>query len=152
MGVEIERKFLIKNNSWQQQVSREISIQQGFLSRDKQRTVRVRIANNIGKLTIKGIAENATRQEFEYNIPLKDAQALIKICIPPIIQKTRFEVVENNLLWEIDVFDGDLKGLIVAEIELESENQEIEIPDWIGVEVTNDARYYNANLVKFPFD
>ena len=115
------------------------------------RTVRVRIKKGKGFLTIKGKTIKTTRQEFEYEIPLEEAQELLAWCVPSIIEKTRYLVKYEGLTWEIDVFEGDNKGLEVAEIELEKEAQIITLPTWIGQEVSHEARYYNANLITTPF-
>jgi len=151
MAKEIERKFLVKNNDWKNLVTKQTKIQQAYLNLDKERTVRVRIKNEEAFLTIKGITKGIERQEFEYKIPIKDAQAMLQICHKPIIEKTRFEVIYKNHLWEIDEFYGDNKGLIVAEIELKSTNEAFEKPDFIGTEVSDDSRYYNASLIQLPF-
>ena len=151
MALEIERKFLLKNDSWKGLVKEEIPIKQGYLNSEKERTVRVRIYGEIGVLTIKGKNNNLTRKEFEYTIPLSDALEMLKLAEMPIIEKTRFIVINAGNTWEIDVFEGVNKGLIVAEIELESETEEFEIPNWIGDEVSADPRYYNASLIKHPF-
>jgi len=148
MGKEIERKFLLKNNDWKSQVVKTHTIQQGYLSTDPERTVRIRIKDDNGILTIKGKNEGITRLEFEYSIPLKDAKELIKMCGKPLIEKTRNIIVLKNHTWEIDEFSGIHKGLILAEIELKSEDIEFHIPNWIGKEVSHDPRYYNSNLAK----
>ncbi len=151
MGVEIERKFLLKNTDWQDVAGAGQVIKQGYLSLVKERTVRVRVKDAKGFLTIKGKTVNTTRVEFEYEIPLAEAEALLNLCEGAIIDKTRYNIVAKNLVWEVDVFEGDNKGLVIAEVELESEAQEINLPDWIGEEVSADSRYYNANLVTNPF-
>ncbi len=151
MGIEIERKFLLKNNTWKTLAQTAEPIQQGYLNLDPVRTVRVRIKKGKGFLTIKGKTTHTTRQEFEYEIPLNEAQELLNLCVFSIIEKTRYLVVYDNCTWEIDVFEGDNQGLEVAEIELESEDQVLKLPNWIGAEVSHEARYYNANLVTTPF-
>lgn len=151
MNIEIERKFLIKNGSWKKDV-KGIDYKQGYLSTDKERTVRVRMSEEKCLLNIKGKTEESFRFEFEYEIPRKDALVILNsICIKPIICKTRYLVRQDELCWEIDEYDTENKGLIVAEIELKYPDQLFHIPDWIGEEVTKDARYYNANLVKNPY-
>ena len=128
------------------------AFRQGYLSTVKERTVRVRAAGEHGFLTIKGITVGAVRSEFEYEIPRADAdQMLDELCERPLIEKTRHEVEVDGLTWEIDVFAGVNDGLIVAEIELEAEAQEIDLPEWVGVEVTHDPRYFNSNLIAHPF-
>lgn len=149
MAVEIERKFLVTGEAWRQPDARRIS--QGYLNRDKQRTVRVRIAGDAAFLTIKGPTQGATRSEFEYPVPLADAQALLAMCDGPLIDKYRHHVHVGGMLWEVDEFLGDNAGLVVAEIELASEDQVFERPAWLGEEVSHDARYFNSNLAKLPF-
>ncbi len=151
MGIEIERKFLIKNEEWKNAIDEKIELKQGYLNSIPERTVRVRIKGDKGYLTIKGKSKGASRAEYEYEIPLIDARELIGLCEKPVIEKIRFIVKENNKIWEIDVFDGENKGLIVAEVELENENDAIQLPNWIGKEVTQEPKYYNSNLVKHPF-
>ena len=115
-------------------------------------TVRVRIVGDQGFLTIKGKTQGLTRSEFEYPIPAEDAHAMLEtLCDRPFIQKTRYQVTHEGLIWEIDEFDGDNQGLILAEVELTDEQQAIALPDWIGDEVSHDYRYFNANLVKYPY-
>ena len=151
MGVEIERKFLLKNKEWRYHVDAGVEIKQGYLNSTKERTVRIRINGKIGLITVKGETINSTRKEYEYQIPIEDAEELLELCEKPIIEKTRFEIIHNQKVWEIDEFRGINEGLIVAEIELEDENEELEFPLWIGEEVTSDARYYNANLIAHPY-
>lgn len=151
MALEIERKFLIKNSNWKQLIVSKIEIRQGYLNSYYERTVRVRIKGDKGILTIKGKTENSTRLEYEYEIPLTDARELLNLCEKPIIEKFRYIVHQNDKVWEIDIFEGDNKGLEVAEVELNDANETIELPTWIGEEVTTDVRYYNSNLIKHPF-
>ena len=149
MAKEIERKFLIKNDAWRN--VRGIKYRQGYLSSVKERTVRVRTTEEKGYLTIKGIAVGATRMEFEYEIPRKDADILLGICEQPLIEKNRYTIAHDGFVWEVDEFFGDNSGLIVAEVELASEGQEFPRPDWVGQEVTGDSRYFNSNLIKNPY-
>jgi len=151
MPIEIERKFLVANSDWKLNIRKEIRIQQGYLSAHPERTVRVRIASEKGIITIKGKTINTTRAEYEYEIPLSEAIELMRLCEKPILEKTRYEVLENGNCWEIDVFSGENKGLIVAEIELESETQEFSLPKWAGKEVSQEIKYYNSSLIKAPF-
>ncbi len=151
MGIEIERKFLLKNEEWRSEVSSKTIIKQGYLNSDKERTVRIRVRNDKGFLTIKGENTNATRQEYEYEIPMQDAESLLLLCQKPIIEKVRYLVPRGGKTWEIDDFGGDNLGLILAEIELESEEEQIEIPSWIGTEVTHDTRYFNSSLISHPY-
>lgn len=151
MPQEIERKFLLANDSWKHQVSKSFAIRQGFLSTEPSRTVRIRQKGDRGFLTIKGITTGVSRAEFEYDIPLPDALQLLDLCLQPIIDKTRYIVEVNGNTWEIDVFAGANDGLVIAEIELESEEQEFLRPDWLGQEVSDDPRYYNSMLAQTPF-
>ena len=150
MPQEIERKFLLKNNDWKSLVSKSYSIQQGYLNSDPERTVRVRIKDDRGILTIKGKNEGISRLEFEYEIPIDEANQLMVLCKKPLIEKTRHIVIQDSFTWEIDVFRGSNEGLVLAEVELESESTEISTPEWIGQEVSHDSRYYNSSLAKNP--
>lgn len=151
MGLEIEKKFLVQNMEWKEQ-TKGTFYRQGYLSSRKERTVRIRTIEDKAYLTIKGISRGAIRSEYEYEIPYEEAvEMLIDICEKPIIEKVRYIVMHNGLLWEIDEFAGENAGLIVAEVELEDENQAIDLPPWIGAEVTTDERYFNANLIKQPY-
>lgn len=149
MAKEIERKFLVKDN-WQPQ-SPGIKIAQGYLSTVPERTVRVRIKGDKGYLTIKGKNIGISRAEFEYEIPLQDAEALLQLAEQPILVKTRYLEQHGDFIWEVDVFAGENQGLVVAEIELPTEDAEFPHPVWLGQEVSGDVRYYNANLIKIPF-
>lgn len=149
MGIEIERKFLVKSNEWK--TAKGVYYSQGYLNSDKLRTVRVRIAGDKAYLTIKGQSQGASRAEFEYAISLADAEQLLQLCEQPLIQKQRYRISYEGLVWEVDEFLGDNQGLVVAEVELTSENQSIPLPNWVGEEVTHDIRYFNSNLVKHPF-
>ncbi len=151
MAEEIERKFLLKNNTWKAGAS-GTCFRQGYLSTVKECTVRVRLEGNRGFLTVKGISTGAIREEYEYEIPVQEAGELLGLCEQPLIEKTRYRIEHKGLTWEVDEFEGKNRGLVLAEIELDSEYQEIEPPDWIGREVTDDPRYFNANLVKNPFN
>lgn len=153
MAVEIERKFLVADMSAQApwRAAPGVAYRQGYLNRDKTRTVRVRIAGDVAFLTIKGVSVGATRAEFEYAIPVADAQALLALCDGPLIEKTRHVLLHQGTTWEVDDFAGDNAGLVVAEVELSSESQTFEKPDWLGDEVTQDARYFNSNLASQPF-
>jgi len=151
MAIEIERKFLLRNADWRAKADNGTVIKQGYLNTDKTRTVRVRLKGTKAYLTVKGETVGKSRAEFEYEIPVVDAEAMLKLCEQPIIEKTRYLLVDDNLTWEIDIFDGDNKGLEMAEVELENENQEVPIPDWVGDEVTYDKRYFNSYLVNHPY-
>jgi adenylate cyclase len=151
MGIEIEKKFLLKGGEWKQ-LAVGIAYRQGYLNSVKERTVRVRTINDNGFLTIKGVSVGATRLEYEYEIPLEDAQALLdELCEKPLIEKNRYKADFGGFIWEIDEFFGENDGLIVAEIELESEDQSFDKPQWVGEEVTGDTRYFNSNLIKNPY-
>ncbi len=149
MAKEIERKFLVQA-SWQPQAE-GVKIAQGYLSTVPERTVRVRIKGDKGYLTIKGKNQGISRAEFEYEIPLRDAEELLKLAEQPILSKTRYFEQQDGFTWEIDVFEGENQGLIVAEIELPDEQAAFAEPAWLGKEVSGDVRYYNANLIKNPF-
>jgi len=149
MPVEIERKFLVETSGWRQGAG--VRICQGYLNRDPQRTVRVRLAGNKAFLTIKGPSTGAVRREFEYEIPVLHVAELLEMCDGPVIEKIRYLVPSGSLVWEVDEFLGENHGLVLAEIELESEDQAFERPPWLGREVTHDPRYFNANLCIHPF-
>jgi len=151
MGIEIERKFLLVNDDWRKNAQCEF-YRQGYLCVTKERTIRIRVAGDFAFITIKGESYGTQRKEFEYAIPVSDANELLNsLCLKPLIEKKRYKIYYRNLLWEIDEFLGDNSGLILAEVELEQPDQKILLPDWIGFEVTGDAKYYNANLVANPF-
>ncbi|MEZ0388384.1 MAG: CYTH domain-containing protein [Verrucomicrobium sp.] len=150
MGVEIERKFLVKSDAWREGPTGTL-YRQGYLSRDKDRTVRVRQAGAQGFLTIKGGRSGLSRSEFEYPIPLADAQEMLTLCLPPLIEKTRHLRTHQGFLWEIDEFHGENAGLIVAEIELPAEDTPFEKPAWVGADVSHDPRYFNSRLAEHPF-
>jgi len=151
MSLEIERKFLLRGEAWRA-LGAGVPYRQGYLSTVPGRSVRVRLVRDKGFLTIKGIAVGATRAEYEYEIPAGEAgEMLDNLCERPLIEKTRYRVEHHGLIWDIDEFDGDNAGLIVAEVELEKEDQAIVLPDWVGKEVTGDPRYYNASLIANPY-
>ncbi|MBQ7941960.1 MAG: CYTH domain-containing protein [Muribaculaceae bacterium] len=152
MAIEIEHKYLVKNNSYKNIATACTHICQGYLSKDKERTVRIRITDNSAYITIKGKNTGDKRMEYEYPIPLDDARQLLDtLCIKPIIEKFRHIVKYNGNTWEVDEFRGALKGLILAEIEIPSSEYKYDIPPFVGKNVTNDSRYYNSNLIdKIP--
>jgi adenylate cyclase len=151
MATEIERKYLIKGDAWRG-LSQGSAYRQGYIPTQDKVTVRVRVVGEKGYLTIKGPTIQCSRLEFEYSIPIKDAQEMLEtLCERPFIEKIRYKIEFEGLIWEIDEFEGVNKGLILAEVELGDENQEIELPSWIGQEVSHDSRYFNSNLVKHPF-
>ncbi|MDF1581469.1 MAG: CYTH domain-containing protein [Desulfuromonadales bacterium] len=150
MGVEIERKFLVFSTEWKTGLS-GIGYRQGYLTSDPERTVRVRLAGEKGYLTIKGASTGASRLEFEYPIPANDAmQMLEQLCRKPLIEKIRYRVPHAGMVWDVDEFLGDNAGLVLAEIEIEYANQAVELPAWVGKEVTDDSRFYNASLAEYP--
>jgi len=152
MAIEIERKFLVDHKQWKQiQSKQQKQIRQGYLSTDPEKTIRVRISGNDAFLTIKGKNKGAVRTEFEYAIPPDDATTLLNHMCTGELSKIRHLIPHGNHTWEVDVFSGKNEGLIVAEIELQSENETFEKPKWLGEEVTHDKRFFNSNLVKTPF-
>jgi adenylate cyclase len=152
MGKEIERKFLIDQQKWDNLSKPEGKLfRQGYLLTDKDKTIRVRATETKGFLTIKGQTIGATRMEYEYEIPAAEAIELLDNFSLSELSKTRYEIPFSGKLWEVDVFLGDNKGLIVAEIELESENETFDLPDWVTTEVTEEEKYYNSNLTVKPF-
>ncbi len=151
MGVEIEKKFLLVGGDWKN-LAVGTAYRQGYLNSAKERTVRVRTIGDKGYVTIKGISVGATRLEFEYEIPHEEADQLLdELCEKPLIEKNRYKVEYGGFTWEIDEFFGENEGLIVAEIELASEDQHFETPGWVGEEVTGDPRYFNSSLIKQPY-
>lgn len=151
MKVEIERKFLVETQDWKKLIVEKHSIQQGYLNTDKSCNVRVRIMNTMAFLTIKGKRVNTARPEFEYEIPLNDAESILKLSKNSIIKKTRYTVNHKGQIWEIDQFEGDNQGLVIAEIELKQKDEAISLPNWIGTEISNDDRFYNLSLSVNPF-
>ncbi|MGZ6971774.1 MAG: CYTH domain-containing protein, partial [Thermoanaerobaculia bacterium] len=148
---EIERKFLVTGTAWKA-LAAGVLTRQGYLSSAAERTVRVRIAGEKGFLTVKGVNRGVTRTEFEYPIPAVDAAAMLDdLCERPLIEKTRYRIPFGAHVWEVDEFHGVNDGLVVAEVELASADEEPALPPWVGREVSRDARYFNANLVKRPF-
>jgi CYTH domain-containing protein len=150
MALEIERKFLVKEGTWRNE--KGTKYRQGYLNSAKERTVRVRIIDGKGYLTIKGISRGAVREEYEYEIPRAEAEAMLNnLCEKPLIEKLRYKIKFKGLVWEVDEFFGENQGLIVAEVELESEDQTVIKPEWVGGEVTDDPKYFNANLIHHPY-
>lgn len=148
MGLEIERKFLLKSDEWKES-STGISYRQGYLCLDPARTLRVRIAGDRAFLTIKGKSHGISRREYEYEIPCTEAEEMLEyLCLRPIVEKVRYRIHFGAHVWEIDEFHGDFAGLVLAEVELESEDEVFEIPPWIGREVSGDPRYFNSALVR----
>lgn len=153
MGIEIERKFLLISDEWREHVADREAIRQGYLSRDAQSAVRIRITGDQAHINIKSTRDGIYRLEYEYDIPLEDAEELLELVAHrPLIEKTRYIVHWADHRWEIDEFYGDNEGLVVAEVELGDANEVFERPPWIGREVSTDARYYNSNLSKVPYE
>ncbi|XTZ20279.1 MAG: CYTH domain-containing protein [cyanobacterium endosymbiont of Rhopalodia fuxianensis] len=151
MVIEIERKFLVKGDIWRSWGQGKI-YRQGYILTQNETTVRVRIVEDCAFLTFKGKTKEFSREEFEYSIPLEDAEIMLKnLCDHPLIQKIRYRIHLGNLVWEVDEFQGENEGLILAEVELSSEDQYFELPAWIGEEITQDLRFYNVNLAKHPY-
>jgi CYTH domain-containing protein len=151
MAREIERKFLVTADSYRE-LAQGTHYRQGYLNSQKERVVRIRTIDDQGFITVKGITKGATRLEYEYEISVSDANEMLnELCEQPIIEKHRYKIPMDGFVWEIDEFHGENEGLTVAEIELESEDQEYPKPDWVGEEVTGDARYYNSNLIANPY-
>lgn len=152
MHTEIERKFLVDTHLWNQLKKPEGNyLKQCYLSTDPERTVRVRIYGDKGFITIKGKMIHLTRPEYEYEIPVKDASDMIDQLGNQVIEKTRYCIPLNEKTWEVDVFHGENEGLIIAEVELESEVEKVTLPDWVKEEVSTDPKYFNANLQSHPF-
>ena len=151
MGKEIERKFLVRDDSFRS-LAQGTRYRQGYLNSVKERVVRVRTIDDKGFLTIKGITTGATRAEYEYEIPLKEAEAMLdELCEQPLIEKNRYKIAHKGFIWEVDEFFGENQGLIFAEVELESEDQQFDKPEWITDEVTGDPKYFNSNLIQNPY-
>ncbi len=150
MALEIERKFLVNENTWRN--GQGTMYRQGYLNSDENRNVRVRVIDDRGYLTVKGISQGATRVEYEYEIPKPDAESMLdNLCEQPLIIKKRFKIEFKGFVWEVDEFLGENQGLVIAELELESETQTFIKPKWIGVEVTGDPKYFNSNLIHRPY-
>ena len=151
MAKEIERKYLVKGQEWKAGTKGTV-YRQGYLSSIKERVVRVRTIEKKGFLTIKGITKGVSRSEFEYEISIEDANTMLdEICEKPLIEKKRYKIAVGALIFEVDEFFGENEGLVVAEVELTDEKQKIDLPDWIGAEVSGDPRYFNSNLIQNPY-
>lgn len=151
--LEIERKFAVKSTTFLANAKESYKITQGYLNTDKNRTVRVRIKGSKGFITVKGIssADGLSRFEWEKEIDVKDAEALLLLCEDFVIDKTRYIIPFDAVVFEVDVFEGSNKGLVIAEVELETTDQQFDKPDWLGEELTGDERFYNAYLSNVPF-
>jgi adenylate cyclase len=150
MAIEIERKFLVRGDGWRSSAV-GTEYRQGYLASEPRCSVRVRLAGNGAWLTVKGGTQGLARQEFEYPVPRDDAEAMLDLCLPGVISKTRYVLMHGQHRWEIDEFHGDNVGLFLAEIELEREDEAFDKPDWLGEEVSHDPRYYNAALSAHPY-
>lgn len=152
MAMEIERKFLVGSEAWREKADAGTTMRQGYLCADEDRAVRVRLMGHSAKLTIKGPSEGISRSEYEYDIPAGDAREMLEaLCIGTPIAKTRYRVEHGGHVWEVDVFEGDNAGLVLAEVELTSANESVDVPGWAGEEVSEDERYFNAYLTRHPF-
>jgi len=151
MGKEIERKFIVKKDIYKKLCTGKL-YKQGYLNSNPDRTIRVRLVGNKGFLTLKNKGNGLTRDEFEYEIPFEDAEEILEnMCKKPLIEKTRYIYTYMEHTWEIDEFHGDNEGLVIAELELTSEDERFNMPDWIGEEVTFDYKYTNSNLINKPY-
>ena len=152
MGIEVERKFLVSNSAWRAAASSAATIRQGYLVADGERTVRIRTRDKVAFITVKGVLVNMARAEYEYKIPLADANAMLNtLCLRPLIEKRRHIVLYVGMTWEVDEFFGENAPLVVAELERVDAAQITDMPSWIGQEVTGDPRYGNANLARRPY-
>ncbi len=152
MAIEIERKFLLANDGWRKHINDQKKIVQGYLANTELGSVRIRLSGDEASLNIKSMTVGVSRTEYEYAVPLKDAEALLnELCMRPLIEKTRYYIRLAEHTWEIDVFEADNSGLVVAEIELSAPDEIFSRPDWLGREVSDDARYYNVALVNKPY-
>lgn len=151
MAMEIERKFLVVSDAWRQAASRSEVFRQGYLSNSPPASVRVRVAGDKATLNIKGMVLGVQRPEYEYPLPLADAEELLALCSRPLIEKTRHFVEYVGKCWEIDEFHGDNAGLVVAEVELQAASEAIDLPPWVGKEVSHLERYYNVRLTAYPY-
>jgi len=152
MALEIERKFLVIDDSWKPQVVRSHVLKQGYLASSPGPTVRIRTSDESAFLTIKGKTIGFSRVEFEYEVPMEEALDLLKLSANTPIEKTRYIIKADGHVWEIDVFEGANQGLVLAEVELRSEDEQVVLPSWIGSEVSHDSRYFNSYLSQNPFN
>ena len=152
MAIEIERKYLVKNDNWRQHITGSLHMIQGYLGGNENSSIRIRDSGNKADINIKAKIVGSSRSEFEYMVPISEAHEMLKeLCDKPLIEKTRHLVIHAEHIWEVDEFAGENAGLIVAEIELASLNEPFQPPDWLGKEVTEDVRYYNICLVNHPY-
>jgi len=152
MAKEIERKFLVTSEAWRRHIRKAVAYRQGYMANNEKVSVRVRISDDDARLNIKSATLGVYRLEYEYSLPLNDAQQMLdELCMRPLIEKTRYYVDDAGHTWEVDVFEGDNAGLVVAELELDDEDAPYTRPDWVGEEVSDDPRYYNVCLVEHPY-
>ncbi len=152
MGTEIERKFLVRDDRWRRQADGGTVIRQGYLAGSERGSIRIRVAGDTATLNIKSATLGVRRLEYDYPIPMGEAQEMLdQLCEKPLIEKVRYRVPSSGHLWEVDVFTGANEGLVVAEIELEEEGESFDLPEWVGEEVSHDPRYYNTCLVSHPY-
>lgn len=152
MAIEIERKFLVRGDGWREGASDGHQLQQGYFPMDDLCSVRVRVEQGRASLNIKSRTLGVRRSEYEYAIPLTDAEEMLAhFCQRPLIEKTRYRVPYRGHTWEVDVFSGENAGLVIAEVELQSAGEALALPDWVGTEVSDDVRYYNVCLIKHPY-
>lgn len=152
MGTEIERKFLVRDDRWREAADAGTAYRQGYLVGSERASVRVRVEGAVARLNIKSATLGVRRSEYEYPIPLEEAEEMLAtLCEQPLVEKTRYHVDVGRHRWEVDVFEGDNAGLVVAELELEAEDEAFERPAWLGEEVSHDPRYYNVMLARHPF-
>jgi len=150
--IEIERKFLIRDDSWRREADAGTKVRQGFLAATRGCTVRVRSVAGRGVITVKGATRGISREEYEYEIPLADAEGMLEtLCSGILVEKVRYRIPRGDLVWEIDVFEGENRGLVLAEVELDREDRKVDLPPWIGEEVSRDPRYFNAYLSSRPY-
>jgi adenylate cyclase len=152
MALEIERKYLVINDKWRDNIIKKSLMKQGYLANDPNASVRVRVSGSEARLTIKGRSEGISRSEYEYPMPLQDAEEILRNHISgAVIEKVRYKVKCGDHVWDLDVFAGANHGLIMAEVELRSEEEAFQMPEWAGEEVSSDSRYYNASLASHPY-
>ncbi len=151
MGVEIERKFLVLNETWRRQADAGVKMCQGYLSRNSKNSVRVRIAGKRANLNIKSATPGCVRREYEYPIPPAEARELLDLCLGHLVEKTRYRVAVEGFVFEVDVFAGVNRGLVIAELELDDLKCRFPRPAWLGPEVSDQLRYYNSQLAEYPF-
>ena len=152
MGTEIERKFLVLNDAWRQSARPGVRFRQGYFAGPRRASIRIRIEGEAANINIKSATLGIHRQEYEYPIPLSDAEEMLEtLCEKPLIEKTRYWVPCGGHIWEVDVFEGDNAGLVVAEVELDRIDAPVKPPEWVGEEVSGDPRYYNVSLVTHPY-